>query len=267
MTKRFLCGVFALLALVGVSTVGPAQAAHPLITDDTGTQGKGKYQLEMNAGISRDKETLGGVETREVAGEAAVSFSVGVTDDSDLIVGFPWIASRLEGNGTLVSDQSGPGDMSVEAKWRFFRREGFSLAVKPGVTVPIGDEKKGFGNGRASYGVTLIAAQEWERFSIYANGAYTRNEFKLDVDKQTNRRDIWHASMAAVVEATKDLKVVANIGMESNGDRTSSRWPAFLLGGAIYSLTEDFDVDLGIKWGLSGPEPDLALLGGLAWRF
>jgi hypothetical protein len=35
--------IFVALLLI----VCPSWAAHPLITDDTGTQGKGKFQLEM----------------------------------------------------------------------------------------------------------------------------------------------------------------------------------------------------------------------------
>jgi len=40
-TKRL---IFVALLLIAY----PSWAAHPLITDDTGTQGKGKFQLELN---------------------------------------------------------------------------------------------------------------------------------------------------------------------------------------------------------------------------
>ena len=245
---------------------GTAFGAHPLITDDTGTQGKGKFQLELNGEISRDEETLDGIDAREDAGELTISISVGVAEGVDAIVGFPWVYSRLEENGSPVSEESGPGDMSLEMKWRFLSRKGFSLAVKPGVTIPTGDEEKGLGNGKPSYSLTLIASQDWEKFFLHVNGAYTRNEYKLDVDRKTNRSDIWHASVAAGVHVTESMQVVGNIGAESNGDRTSSRWPSFLLGGVIYSITERLDVDLGVKTGLNGPEPDLAVLAGIAWR-
>ena len=39
-------------------------AAHPLITDDTGTQGKGKFQLELNGQYDRDKENIGKVSVK-----------------------------------------------------------------------------------------------------------------------------------------------------------------------------------------------------------
>jgi hypothetical protein len=35
-----------------------AWGAHPLITDDAGTQGKGKFQIEVNGQYDSDKETV-----------------------------------------------------------------------------------------------------------------------------------------------------------------------------------------------------------------
>ena len=39
-------------------------AAHPLITDDTGTQGKGRFQLELNGEYSFDKGSEAGLTLR-----------------------------------------------------------------------------------------------------------------------------------------------------------------------------------------------------------
>lgn len=51
-------------------------------------------------------------------------------------------------------------------------------------------------------------------------------------------------------------------------DRTGARMhPAFVVGGLIYSVTENFDFDLGIKSGLNDAEPNTALLLGVARRF
>jgi len=61
--------------------------------------------------------------------------------------------------------------------------------------------------------------------------------------------------------------LVANLGIERNSDKESSTDPAFALIGLIYSVTPDFDVDLGFKAGLSKTETDSALLMGLTIRF
>lgn len=260
--KPALTAVF--LSLMAGST---AFGAHPLITDDTKTQGKGKFQTEMNGEAARKKEILHGVERREDARELAVILSAGAADSVDIVVGVPWRWSRVKENGTTVSDESGAGDASLEVKWRFFERGGFSLAVKPGLTLPTGNEKKGLGNGRPSCGLTLIATQEFERSFLHVNVGYARNEFEIEADRESNRRDIWNGSVAAGVEIVKSLTLVANIGAETDGYKGSDTWPAFLLGGFIYSVMEGMDVDLGIKTGLNSSKADLAVLAGVAWRF
>lgn len=262
-----MIGKLLVAGVVVVGLSGSAFAAHPLITDDTGTQGRGKYQLEFNGQVSRDRETFDGVETREIGAETVAAFSAGLHDSVDLVVGAPWVWSRIKEDGVVTGDENGSGDLSLELKWRFFEYKGFSLAVKPGMTLPSGNESRGLGNGKMSYGVTMIASQELAPFTLHANAAYSHNEFRLDADKGSNRRDIWHASVAVTCEVVKDLKVVANVGMETNGDRGSNAWPAFILGGVIYSVTDSLDLDLGAKGGLNGPEPDLALLAGIAYRF
>ena len=42
--------------------------------------------------------------------------------------------------------------------------------------------------------------------------------------------------------------------------------PAFLLGGLIYSVTQNFDIDAGVKWGLNDVETDTTWLAGVALR-
>jgi hypothetical protein len=95
---------------------------------------------------------------------------------------------------------------------------------------------------------------------------YARNEYKLQADEEANRKDIWHVSLSSQVEVVKGLNVVANIGMERNPEKASNTHPAFILGGVIYSVTENLDVDLGIKGGLNKPEMDYSLLAGVVWR-
>lgn len=262
MLKRLI-----LAAALALTHAGTALAAHPLITDDTGTQGKGKFQLEVTGEAGRDKERLGGVVTRETGGELAVALSAGLSDTVDLVVGVPWVWSRVKEDGILTGDEQGIGDLCLELKWRLLELGGFSLAVKPGVTIPTGDEHKGLGNGKASYGATLIASQELGPVTLHANGAYSRNEYKIAVDRELNRHDIWHASVAGVYRAAQNLQLLANYGMESNGEHGNDTWPAFLLGGVIYTVAENLDLDLGVKRGLSGPEADLTYLAGVAYRF
>lgn len=242
-------------------------AAHPLITDDTGTQGKGKSQIEVNSEFFQEKETDDGITVKETGGEAGTIFSYGITDNADFIIGLPYQWFKVKENGGTVERQDGISDVSLELKWRFYEKDGLSFALKPGITLPTGDEDKGLGNGRASYGLVFITTKELEQWTFHFNLGYRHNEYKLKTDKDANRKGIWHVSLTSEVEVVKDLKVVGNIGVERNPDKESNTHPAFILGGVIYSLTENFDINAGVKGGLNKPETDLTFLAGIALRF
>lgn len=257
---------FSLIIFVLVFST-PAFAAHPLVTDDTGTQGKGRFQLEVNSEFTYDKETEKGVITKETGGEVETVLSWGVIENVDIILGVPYQWTKIEEDGKVTSDVDGISDMSLEVKWRFFEKDGLSFALKPGITLPTGDEKKGLGNGRPSYGLVFITTKEVEPWAFHLNLGYTHNEYKLEADEEANRKDIWHASLATEVEVVKDMKVVADVGVETNPDKTSNKHPAFILGGMIYSITENLDIDVGVKGGLNKPETDTAIRAGITMRF
>lgn len=189
----------------------------------------------------------------------------------DVVLGFPyqWKKTRIDGVVTTDPTEQGDGisDLSLEAKWRFFEKDRLSFALKPGITLPTGDENKGLGNGRVSYSLMFITTKDIKPWAFHLNLGHTRNEYKLQSDKEANRKDIWHTSLAAEVEIAKDLKVVGNIGMERNPDKASNTHPAFIIGGLIYSISENFDIDFGIKGGLNKPETDYSVLAGITWRF
>lgn len=231
-------------------------AAHPLITDDTGTQGTGKFQLELNSEYGVDKED--GVTTKTFA--FAPTLSYGLTDDIDIVIGVPYQHIKVE--DTLTTKESGMSDSSIEIKWRFFDKDGLSLALKPGVSIPTGDENKGLGSGKVGYSAYLILTKELKPLNLHINFGYVRNENEFD-----ERKNIYHASIAGEYEATEKLKIVANIGSETNPDKTDNTSPSFVLAGVIYSVTENISIDAGYKFGLNTPEVDNTYLVGIALKF
>lgn len=242
-------------AILSCSTA--AFAAHPLITDDTGTMGTGKGQLELNGEYGHDKED--GVTATATEGAATLSYGLGET--VDLVVGLPYQHLRVkDADATLT--ENGISDTSLEVKWRFYEHDDLSLAIKPGLTLPTGDDEKGLGAGKATYSLFFIASQEMDPWAFHLNLGYIRNENTLDEEK-----DIWHASIASSLALTEDLTAVANIGVESNPDPLSGTDPAFFLAGLVYALSEEFDLDCGVKYGLNDPETDYTLLAGVTWKF
>lgn len=240
----------------------PSWAAHPLITDDTGTQGKGKYQLELNGQYDWDEEEVEGVSIKSAGGEVAGTLSYGIAENVDLVFSMPYVWGKAEVNEITEYDEKGIGDVVLEVKMRLFEKNGFSLAFKPGMSFPSGNEEKGLGTGKLGGHLFLIATQELESWAFHANMGYIRNENNADEHK-----DLWHASLATTWEVVKDLNLVVNVGIERNPDDEAKNDPAFIIGGIIYSINEKIDVDLGAKCGLTEPETDFTLLTGVAFRF
>lgn len=235
-----------------------AFAAHPLITDDAGTLGRDTFQLEVNTEYAHEDEN--GVE--EKTSELAAALAYGVTDHLDFVLGAPYQWLRGEENGETFFRENGFGDLSLEVKWQFFAQDQFSFALKPGVSLPTGDEDQGLGSGKVSESVFLISTFDADPFVVHANLGYIRNN-----NDAGEEEDLWHASVAAQYALTEQLTFVGNTGIERNPDPDSDTHPAFILGGLIYAVTENFDVDFGVKVGLNSPETDYAVLAGIAWRF
>ena len=150
----------------------------------------------------------------------------------------------------------------MEVKWRFFEKDGLSLAWKPGIRIPTGNDEKGLGAGKLGGHLFLIGSKEIASWVFHANLGYIRNENNAD-----ERRNLWHASLAATWEVVKDWKLVANVGIERNSGGNAENDPAFFIGGLVYSVTEKIDLDCGVKYGLNSSETDYSLMAGITIRF
>ncbi len=235
----------------------PVFAAHPLITEDTGTQGQGRFQLELTAELGSDTER--GVETRS-AGYATV-LTYGLRDNLDVLVTLPYTRVRTEIDGSATS-AAGVGDVGLDAKWRFFERADLSVALKAGLSYPSGEETEGLGAGYWNYSVNLVTSYAHGPWGYHLHLGYWRNRNTLGEIPQ-----IHHASVALTYQASDAWRLVADIGNDTSPDRSYEEDRVFLTLGAIFSLRENFDLDLGLRRALSDPEIDNTLLLGMAWRF
>ncbi|MFA6499107.1 MAG: transporter [Desulfurivibrionaceae bacterium] len=246
-----------LVLFSSLSCATTAFAAHPLITDDTGTMGAGKAQLEMNGEYGREKED--GVTTKTTQGDAC--FSYGLSDSVDFVINLPYLHYR-EKSEEATMNENGFSDTSLELKWQFYEHDDLSLAIKPGLILPTGNDDNGLGAGKAAYSLFFIASQEMDPWAFHLNLGYIRNE-----NTQDDEKDIWHASIASTLALTEDLTAVANLGIESNPAKLASTDPAFFLVGLVYALSEELDIDCGIKYGINDPETDYTVLAGVTWKF
>lgn len=243
------------LLLVTAVALPPSMvfAAHPLITEDTGTQGAGEGQMEITGERADDDED--GETT-----DSSVVLSYGLTDNLDVILTVPHtrIETGFEGK---TSSTDGLGDVGLDVKWRFFEAGVLSFAIKSGLTLPTGDEQLGLGAGKTGYSTFLVSTVSQAPWAFHLHLGYIANQNVVGEDER-----IWHASYAAARDFGP-LKLVADLGTYSNSDPDSRVKPAFLILGLIYSWLDNVDVDLGYKKGVTDTETDRALLAGLALRF
>jgi hypothetical protein len=235
----------------------PSFGAHPLITEDTGTQGLGNWQLELTAEYGR--EDTAGVE--DDAADFAAVFSYGLRDNLDLLLTLPYSHLDSKENGVTTTTH-GLGDVGLDAKWRFFEEGRVSVALKTGVTFPTGDEADGLGAGKSNFNINLVTSFETGPWGYHIHLGYLRNRNVHD-----ERDVIQHASLALTRMATENLKLVVDLGSFTAADRAFDQDNSFLTLGAIYGVNDDFDIDIGLKHGLSEPETDTTLLLGVAFRF
>jgi hypothetical protein len=237
-------------------------AARPFVTDDSGTVGKGKFQVELGVETSSWKDREDGVKIEETGTETSGVLTYGVFDSLDIVAGFPYGWSKVKEDDVTVFDANRLSDIALEVKWGFFEKEGFGLALKPGLTLPTGNYKKGFGTGRVSYGITFVASKELGPFGFHFNAGYTRNENKVD-----ERKDLWAASLLATYEILEGLNFGGNIGLEDNTVPSVKTAPAFALVGLNYAINDHIMLDAGYKFGLNKQEVDYAIIAGITFSF
>ncbi|MBI5595655.1 MAG: transporter [Elusimicrobia bacterium] len=241
-----------LSVLLGAAAA-PAAAFHPLLTDDTGTQGRGRRQLELNGEYGADDARHGGA--------AAAVLTVGLNEALDAAVGLPLQYLRPH-DPEAGRPRGGLSDAALELKWRVAEGRGWSLGLKPGLTLATGAEERGFGSGRATYRVAALAAAGAGRAQLLTNLGYCRNDNALG-----ERRDLLHASLAAVVAATRRLRLAMNAAVDSSRDPAAGQAPATFVGGVLVGVTPDLDLDLGWRTGLNAAQTEDALLAGFTARF
>lgn len=229
------------LALALAVATFPAQAAHPLITEDTATVGAGRWQLEGLSEHSKARATRRSVQLEQFV------LSRGISDRLDLQVDVPW---HRDGADDF-------GDIALDVKWRFLERGPLSLGLKPGVTLPTGDERDGRGTGRITWGTLLIGTyQAPGPLEVYAHAGWLKNRNRIG-----ERDSLSHLS-AAVAYRIGDVRLVADVARDTARDPAARESERYVVVGAIWSVRRDFDLDIGWKSGEgAAPLDDTLLLG------
>ncbi len=249
------------LAQLGAAAVAAspalALAAHPLITEDTGTQGQGHWQLEL----SYDMHRLNHAVARTDETERRFVLSYGLRDDLDLIVGLPHV--HIKDRNDVDASTHGWSDGEVALKWRLFENGPLSIALRPGLGLPTGDRDAGLSAERyvpSVFGIMSFVPEPW---GVHLHLGYTRN-FHTGPPQ---RPHVWHASVAAQYTPTQNVRLVADVSVETHAEYGSSARLGSAVVGMVYSPTRDVDFSVGYRLGLTDAAPDHSWLLGLTLRF
>lgn len=260
MMYGFLRSWVGVMSIVTASAqlIAPAHAAHPLFTEDTGTQGKGNSQLELTYDGLRD--WVANVKLR--GAQWAAVYSYGFIDPADFQVGLPYLRLDEDGQAGRHTVTRGIGDLSIDIKWRFFERGAFSLAVKPGITLPTGDADKFLGSGRVDWGGLLIASYEPGPLAFHAHVGYV--DFRNTIGAKTS---LWQVTGAMTWQIIASLKLVTDISRSTNPVPGDSTPLDDIVVGAIWTPIKNLDLDIGYRHGVSKPAIDDGVLAGVTLRW
>jgi len=235
-----------------------AYGAHPLLTEDTGTQGAGHYQLELTYDSNYPADSVG--KQREQTVNAVLS--IGILENLDFIVALPYEHVREGGGGSRPTSE-GLGDAELAAKWRFYEEGALSLALRPALGLPTGNEDAGLSADHVIPSLFAVSTYAIDPWSFHLHLGYARNFH----DGSDQRDHLYHASVAAEYSLSDRLRLVGDASIESNPDRSGDANAGSMVLGLIYSPIPDLDIDLGYRKGMTDAAPDHAWLAGLAFRF
>lgn len=249
-----------LLPLIAVCCMAPAAVfaaqQHPLVTDMAQTVEERK--LEAESAFEYSSNDQDGVETSVFRFEETIT--AGIIPKVDAFIKIPYSREKADPG----SSESGFKDFTLGAKWNFMNIEKTVLAVKPYLTLPVGDEDKGaeFGVGKTGFGANLIASLELDKqMAIDANVGYFHQAVKVG-----DAYNVLSGSVAGKFQATKELKALAEVAV-AKADADGAKAQAILTVGAIFEVAKDIDVDGGLRLGLTKETEDYAVLAGVTFKF
>ncbi len=224
-------------------------AGHPLLSEDTGTQGTGNYELEL------------GYDWSQQDGDQNVLFqpqlSWGASATTDLIIQPSFVTDRNDGERL-----TGAGDTNLDAKWRFLSTTPWSLGVRAGLELPTAKKGLGLPHRNVSPHAVLVATGDFTPLTIDLNAGYG-----VAPADPTHRGNLYHFSGAGTYEIRQRLFLLIDTSFDSNPDYgQGGRYAAIGLLGLIYTIRPGLDIDTGFRGRLNGTGPAQQFLLGITFR-
>ena len=247
-------GAFTLLASVS------GWAAHPLVTDDTGTQGAAGWQLEVTADHLFNRDADGHLSERT----NALTLTRGLTDSTDLGVSMPWL-SRRDPMTNEGRHETGLGDVGLTIKHRYLERDSLQMGLKVSISLPNGELDKGLGKATGTQSLYHLTSMSTEAGTALFNvGLIHNGDSRAIVGEHPW---LWAASAAWLMSPIEGWTLAFDLGAQRQSARTESKNPAYGLIALIWSISPKIDLDVGYKRALNSAESDKTLSVGLTQRW
>jgi outer membrane putative beta-barrel porin/alpha-amylase len=226
-----------------------SMAGHPLLSEDTGTQGTGNYELEL------------GYDWSQQDGDRSFLFqpqlSWGASTTTDLIIQPSFVTDKNDGERL-----TGLGDTNLDAKWRFLSTTPWSLGVRAGLELPTAKNGLGLPHRNVSPHAVLVATGDFTPLTIDLNAGYG-----IAPADPTHRANLYHLSTAGTYEIRQRLSFLVDTSFDSNPDyQQGGRYSAIGLIGVIYTIRPGLDIDTGFRGRLNGTGPAQQFLLGITFR-
>src|SRR5262249_10202746 len=144
-------------AAVMAAASSAVHAGHPMLSEDTGTQGTGNAELELGYAWSRQDGTSIFLFQPQL--------SIGTSTTFDLIVHPSWLRVSTPGAGS----EKGLGDTNVDFKWRFYGVAPWSLGVRAGLAVPTAHDDLGLPHNKVASHALLVVTGDFAPLTFDAN--------------------------------------------------------------------------------------------------
>ena len=240
-----------LIPVVALSLAAPAaRAAHPLQTEDTGTQGASNVEIENGLQRARfDSTTL-------TTFQPQVSVGLATTVDAIVQPSLVWQHAPDQ------SSVSGWGDTNIDGKWRFWGSDPWSFAIRAGVLAPTSQHELGLPHGDVSEHALLVATWDDSPTTVHANLGFTHLPRAAG-----GRENVAHASVAVMQQVNESLILTVDGELDQDPSMSRKTWPGSLLGGVIWTAKPGLDLDVGYQRSFNAQAVTRQWMAGLTYRF
>lgn len=221
-----------------------------MLSEDTGTQGRGNFELELGYDWSRSQSA------REFLFQPQLSY--GVSPALDLIVQPSWISTVTSAGGQSAH---GAGDTNLDAKLRLYGTAPWSLGIRAGVELSTAQDDLGQPPGTVTPHGILVATLDASPLTVDLNLGYTHAP-----GGQIHRLNLYHLSAAATFGINERLFWVVDAALDSNPDMGRAHYQGVALLGVILTVHPGLDVDVGYRNRVGAVGPEQQWLLGITFR-